>query len=122
MLLTRHRFAEIEYLTESDIELSELISVSANRYLSSDPRIDILQSFHQVHSDEFTLAPLSASEIIQVQKFERLDHLGVGGLQILPLVVIDGREDRYSPYFVEKEKPFNFPILRVKSLRARLFS
>lgn len=120
MLSVRNRIADIEFFTESDIQLSIFNNGSTNRYLSSKGKTDVSHFIHQLRIDELIMPSLTPCEVNQVRKCEILGVLGRGGGQILPLTIIHGQEDKFSPYLANNRDMFDFPILMAEGLRGRL--
>jgi len=122
MIFRTHRFAGIEFYTESDIQLLGIHSDNINRYLTTGEKADISQYIHQFNSTDFSEPPLTISELQQLRKCEIPTSLGRGGVQVLPLTVINGQEEKYTPYLTYQQGLADLPLLRNPRLRELLFT
>jgi hypothetical protein len=120
MIFSAHRIADIEFYTQSDIQLSGIHNASTSRYLSLAENTEISQYIHQITSRDLTGPPLNTYELNQIKKCEIPTSLGRGGVQILPLTVIVGQEEKYTPYLAYHQSLADLPILRDPGLRDRL--
>jgi hypothetical protein len=119
MYFLRHQFADISFLTQSDVEIKILQDGGFKRFITHKASYDVYHQVRKVDDKDLTLPALSCKEQEQNSHCMQQPRLGPGTFILPPLIRKDEAGNRFDDLHFN-QNPFDFPLVRSPVVRDRL--